>query len=168
MPKTLIIGHDQNSNTQHSYFTYWCDDGDKWDLFTMLTGLCLLLLGLCCSVLEVGYILYSYSIVCYGVGLWCASGYLFIGILATTLYQYESVPSATLMLATVLCDFVFGIILSIIAISLVSVSCHQVAVLFYGIISICLLVIIISTIHIIFVTRELLKVRRQFYRTNSE
>ncbi|CAH8472223.1 unnamed protein product [Heterobilharzia americana] len=129
MPKTHVVDIEPSSNTPKLYFNYWCDDGDKWDLFTMLTGLFLLIMGLCCSVLEVGYIIYTYHVQCYGVGLWCAAGFLFIGILAITLYQYESVPSATLMLFSVICDFFFGVVMPITAI-IMTISCGEMSLLF--------------------------------------
>ncbi|KAK4472580.1 hypothetical protein MN116_003819 [Schistosoma mekongi] len=163
MPKTKIVDIEQRSKKQDLCIKYWCDNGDKWDLFTMVTGLLLLIMGLCCSVIEVGYILYTYRIQCHCVGIWCSAGFLLIGTLAMALYHYESVPSALFMLFCVLCDFLFGIVMPVVAI-VVTINCGKSNVLYYQITIVCILVVLTSILHIFFVTRELLKIRRQFYR----
>ncbi|CAH8468830.1 uncharacterized protein DC041_0004325 [Schistosoma bovis] len=163
MPKTKIVESEPISENEDLCSKYWCDNGDRWDFFTMITGLLMLIMGLCCSTIEVGYIIYTYRIQCYCVGLWCSAGFLLIGTLAMGLYHYESVPSASLMLFCVMCDLIFGIVMPLIAIAF-TIKCGKLNVFYYPITMICILVGLISIVHIFFVTRELLKLRRQFYR----
>ncbi|CAH8447853.1 unnamed protein product [Schistosoma turkestanicum] len=163
MPKTKIVESERISEKEELCITYWCDNGDKWDLFTMITGLLLLIMGLCCSTIEVGYLLYTHRIQCYCVGLWCSAGFLLIGTLAMGLYHYESVPSASLLLFCVVCDLLFGIIMPLIVIVL-TINCGKLNASYYQFTVICIIVELTSIVHIFFVTRELLKVRRQFYR----